>query len=85
MPSSLGADPDLLIRTGGDLRISNFLIWEIAYTELYFTKTLWPDFGARQLKAALASFQKRQRRFGRTDQAVPESLPPTKRPRRKLK
>lgn len=58
-------DPDLLIRTGGEMRISNFLLWQIAYTELWITSTLWPDFGARELYLALADFQQRDRRFGR--------------------
>jgi len=59
-------DPDLLIRTSGELRISNFLLWQIAYTELYFTATLWPDFGKEELIQACLSFQNRERRFGRT-------------------
>jgi len=58
-------DPDLLIRTSGELRISNFLLWQIAYTELWVTPTLWPDFGARDFCLALADFQQRDRRFGR--------------------
>lgn len=58
-------DPDLLIRTSGESRISNFLLWQIAYTELYFTKTLWPDFRRRQVLLALLNYQKRDRRFGR--------------------
>ncbi len=61
-------DVDLLIRTGGEQRLSDFLLWECAYAELYFTKTLWPDFDAADLEAALAEFQSRERRFGR----VPE-------------
>ncbi len=60
-------DPDLLIRTGGEMRISNYLLWQLAYTELYFTETLWPDFGPDDLAAAIADFRRRQRRFGRTD------------------
>ena len=59
-------DPDLIIRTGGDLRLSNFLLWGSAYSELYFTKTLWPDFTERDLKAAIHEFQRRTRRFGGT-------------------
>jgi undecaprenyl diphosphate synthase len=59
-------DPDLLIRTGGEQRISNFLLWNLAYTELYFCDTLWPDFGARELDAAIEHFSRRQRRFGLT-------------------
>lgn len=57
-------DPDLLIRTGGEQRISNFLLWNLAYTELYFCDTLWPDFGVRELDAAIDFFSRRQRRFG---------------------
>jgi undecaprenyl diphosphate synthase len=57
-------DPDLFIRTGGEVRISNFLLWQIAYAELYFTDCLWPDFGAEQIDAAIASFRDRERRFG---------------------
>jgi undecaprenyl diphosphate synthase len=57
-------DPDLLIRTGGDLRISNFLLWQIAYTELWFTKTFWPDFSKEKLRKALSDYEKRVRKFG---------------------
>jgi len=57
-------DPDLLIRTGGDLRISNFLLWQIAYTELWFTKTFWPDFSKEKLWKALSNYEKRVRKFG---------------------
>lgn len=57
-------DPDLLIRTGGDVRLSNFLLWQCAYTELYFTETLWPDFDASELQKALDCFHSRERRFG---------------------
>ncbi|MGH8726730.1 MAG: polyprenyl diphosphate synthase [Burkholderiales bacterium] len=63
-------EPDLFIRTGGEQRISNFLLWQLAYTELYFTDTLWPDFDAKALKLALRSYQKRERRFGRTSEQV---------------
>lgn len=63
-------DPDLFIRTGGDLRISNFLLWHSAYTELYFTPVLWPDFDAGQFEKALAEFARRQRRFGQTGEQV---------------
>ncbi|MFN8544598.1 MAG: isoprenyl transferase [Candidatus Binatia bacterium] len=59
-------DPDLLIRTSGEMRISNFFLWQLAYTELYFTETLWPDFREREFLQALAYFQQRQRRFGLT-------------------
>ena len=57
-------DPDLFIRTGGEVRISNFLLWQVAYSELYFTDCLWPDFGEAELDAALADFRARDRRFG---------------------
>ena len=57
-------DPDLIVRTGGDLRISNFLLWQAAYAELYFTDVLWPDFGAAEIDAAVEAFYKRKRRFG---------------------
>jgi undecaprenyl diphosphate synthase len=63
-------DPDLLIRTGGDQRISNYLLWQLAYTELYFTDLLWPDFDAEALDGAIASYQSRERRFGRTSEQV---------------
>ena len=64
-------EPDLFIRTGGEERISNFLLWQLAYSELYFTDTYWPDFDADALDVAITSYQKRERRFGRTsDQLV---------------
>ncbi len=63
-------DPDLLIRTGGELRISNFLLWQCAYTELYFTDTFWPDFDEERLQQAIADFQQRQRRYGQTSEQV---------------
>ena len=63
-------EPDLFIRTGGEQRISNFLMWQLAYTELYFTDTLWPDFDAAALDAAIASYRTRERRFGRTSEQV---------------
>lgn len=63
LPSDM-AEPDLFIRTGGDQRLSNFLLWHLAYTELYFTDTLWPDFGAEDFRTALAAFAERERRFG---------------------
>ena len=63
-------DPDLLIRTGGELRISNYLLWQIAYSELYFCDTYWPDFDEAELHKAIASFQSRQRRFGKTEAQV---------------
>lgn len=64
-------EPDLFIRTGGETRISNFLLWQMAYAELYFTDTLWPDFNEKSLNEAIASFQKRERRFGRTSEQLP--------------
>ena len=63
-------EPDLFIRTGGEQRISNFLLWQLAYTELYFTDTLWPDFDAAALDQAILSYQERERRFGRTSDQV---------------
>ena len=66
-------EPDLFIRTGGEKRISNFLLWQLAYTELYFTDTLWPDFDAKAFDSAIASFQSRERRFGRTSEQLTEN------------
>ena len=63
-------EPDLFIRTGGEERISNFLLWQLAYTELYFTPTLWPDFDTAEFGKAIASFQQRERRFGRTSEQL---------------
>ncbi|MBM3341197.1 MAG: isoprenyl transferase [Betaproteobacteria bacterium] len=63
-------EPDLFIRTGGEQRVSNFLLWQLAYTELYFTDTLWPDFDAASLDAAILSYQQRERRFGRTSEQL---------------
>jgi len=65
-------DPDLLIRTGGELRISNFLLWQAAYSELYFTPKLWPEFDAAALDEAIADYARRERRFGRTSEQVAE-------------
>ena len=70
---SYAPEPDLFIRTGGEQRTSNFLIWQLAYTELYFTDTLWPDFDAAALDAAIASYRQRERRFGRTSEQVVEA------------
>jgi undecaprenyl diphosphate synthase len=70
-------EPDLFIRTGGEQRISNFLLWQLAYTELYFTDTLWPDFDAAALDAAIDSYRKRERRFGRTSEQVTAALEKT--------
>jgi undecaprenyl diphosphate synthase len=72
---SYAPEPDLFIRTGGEQRISNFLLWQLAYSELYFTETLWPDFDAAALDLAIASYRNRERRFGRTS----EQLEATKR------
>jgi undecaprenyl diphosphate synthase len=63
-------DPELLIRTGGELRISNYLLWQIAYSELYFCDTYWPDFDEQELHKAIASYQNRQRRFGKTEAQI---------------
>ena len=70
---SYAPEPDLFIRTGGEQRVSNFLLWQLAYTELYFTDTLWPDFGAAALDAAIASYRRRERRFGRTSEQLEEA------------
>jgi undecaprenyl diphosphate synthase len=69
---SYAPEPDLFIRTGGEQRISNFLLWQLAYTELYFTDIFWPDFDAAALDAAIASYQQRERRFGRTSAQLVE-------------
>lgn len=66
-------EPDLFIRTGGEQRISNFLLWQLAYAELYFTEIFWPDFDAAALDLAIASFQQRERRFGRTSAQLQEN------------
>lgn len=67
-------EPDLLIRTGGESRLSNFLIWQCAYTEMYFTKELWPDFSEQSLSQAIEWYAQRIRRFGKTDEQVQNSL-----------
>jgi undecaprenyl diphosphate synthase len=67
-------DPELLIRTSGEARISNFLLWQIAYSELYFTSILWPDFRREHLYEAIADYQRRERRFGKTSEQVSESF-----------
>ncbi|MES2026218.1 MAG: polyprenyl diphosphate synthase [Pseudomonadota bacterium] len=71
-------EPDLFIRTGGEERISNFLLWQLAYTELYFTDTYWPDFDAAALESAISSYQQRERRFGRTSAQLTEQSPVAK-------
>ena len=70
MQPSFMPDPDLLIRTGGELRISNYLLWQIAYSELYFCDTYWPDFKEEDLHKAIADYQNRQRRFGKTEAQI---------------
>lgn len=70
LAASYAPEPDLFIRTGGEQRISNFLLWQLAYCELFFTDTLWPDFDGACLDAAIASYRKRERRFGRTSEQV---------------
>ncbi len=72
---SYAPEPDLFIRTGGEQRISNFLLWQLAYTEFYFTDALWPDFGAALLLEAFASFRRRERRFGRTSEQLAQAQP----------
>ncbi len=67
-------DPDLLIRTGGELRVSNFLLWQIAYSELYFCDTYWPDFNEADLDRAIIDFQSRQRRFGKTERQIEDQI-----------
>ena len=69
---SYAPEPDLFIRTGGEQRISNFLLWHLAYAELYFTETLWPDFNEAELDRAIESYRKRERRFGRTSEQLGE-------------
>ena len=69
-------DPDLLIRTGGEVRISNYLLWQIAYSELYFCDTYWPDFDEAELHKAIESYQSRQRRFGKTEAQVESEASP---------
>jgi undecaprenyl diphosphate synthase len=68
-------EPDLFIRTGGEQRISNFLLWQLAYSEFYFTDTLWPDFDSAALDRAIASYQRRERRFGRTSEQLASAGP----------
>ena len=74
MALAFAPDPDLFIRTGGEMRVSNFLLWQAAYSELFFTECLWPDFGAEEIDAALLAFAQRDRRFGgiRPNEVVPE-------------
>ena len=72
---SYAPEPDLFIRTGGEQRVSNFLLWQLAYAEFYFTDALWPDFGAEALDEAIASYARRERRFGRTSEQLAEGEP----------
>lgn len=73
MATAFMPDPDLLIRTGGEERISNYLLWQIAYSELYFCDTFWPDFSEEELRRAIANYQQRQRRFGKTGAQIEEA------------
>jgi undecaprenyl diphosphate synthase len=66
-------DPDLFIRTGGEHRVSNFLLWQMAYTEFYFTDVLWPDFSSKEMQKALDDYAKRQRRYGKTGDQIVEA------------
>jgi undecaprenyl diphosphate synthase len=79
---SFAPEPDLFIRTGGEQRVSNFCLWQLAYTELYFTDTLWPDFDAEAFDTALTSYQQRERRFGRTSEQLGQQkqAPPAPQP-----
>ena len=70
LQTSFMPDPELLIRTGGEQRVSNYLLWQIAYSELYFCDTYWPDFGVEELHKAIADYQNRERRFGKTSEQV---------------
>ena len=72
---SFAPDPDLFIRTGGEMRISNFLLWQLAYAELYFTEVNWPDFGRDELARALRDYQGRERRFGKTSEQLQRGCP----------
>lgn len=74
LETSFMPDPDFLIRTGGELRVSNFLLWQIAYSELYFCDTYWPDFNEADLHRAIIDFQSRQRRFGKTERQIEDQI-----------
>ena len=73
LQTSFMPDPDLLIRTGGELRISNYLLWQCAYSEFYFSDKFWPDFLEEQLYEAIVEFQQRERRYGKTSAQVQQS------------
>ena len=73
---SFAPEPDLFIRTGGEQRISNFMLWQLAYTELYFTDCFWPDFNGRELDRAIESYKARERRFGRTSEQLNQCSEP---------
>ena len=75
LTTSFMPDPDLLIRTGGELRLSNYLLWQCAYSELYFCDTYWPDFGESDLLKAIATYQHRERRFGKTSEQLTQQPP----------
>jgi undecaprenyl diphosphate synthase len=75
LATSTVPDPELLIRTSGEYRVSNYLLWQIAYSELYFTKTCWPDFDKQALKEAIIDYQSRERRFGKTSEQLSEADP----------
>lgn len=74
LETSFMPDPDFLIRTGGELRVSNFLLWQIAYSELYFCDTYWPDFNEADLHQAIMDYQGRQRRFGKTERQIEDQI-----------
>lgn len=74
LETSAMPDPDLLIRTSGEHRISNFLLWQLAYTELYFTDVLWPDFKREDILQAIAAYQQRERRFGLTSEQLEKDI-----------
>ena len=75
LATSFMPDPDLLIRTGGEVRLSNYLLWQCAYSELYFCDTFWPDFGEEQLRRAILEYQHRERRYGKTSEQVTPASP----------
>ena len=77
-------EPDLFVRTGGEKRVSNFCLWQLAYTELHFTDTLWPDFDAKAFEEALVSYRRRERRFGRTSEQLAQPGAPAVEPRAEL-